>query len=224
MACHFGEVANRVRRDTRACSFGSSGSWAAGTGMKPGGAMVSSRVPRLCCGASICTHSGPLCCDVLRRRASKTSVGNGHRLQWGSASEYVTPNSPVCHALTACIGESRRRGFGVADGSRAPVVGASQLVRPWPLACLSRQNAGQKRRVLLEKETAPWVEGGGTPRAPLEQSGSRPDGGGGRHRPAASSPYVARSIPARGPSRFSGLYGSISGPPCIHEIWVSFLK
>lgn len=37
-----------------------------------------------------------------------------------------------------------------------------------------------------QKETAAWVEGGETPRPPLEQSGSRPDGGGGRHRPAAS--------------------------------------
>jgi hypothetical protein len=54
------------------------------------------------------------------------------------------------------------------------------------------------RRAYRQKETAAWVEGGGTPRPPLEQSGSRPDGGGGRHRPAASSRSNAGSVPVIG--------------------------
>ena len=75
-----------------------------------------------------------------------------------------------------------------------------------------------------QKETAAWVEGGGTPRPPLEQSGSRPDGGGGRHRPAASSRDDAEFVPADPIHRFGDLTITISQASFIVEIEVSFLK
>jgi hypothetical protein len=82
---------------------------------------------------------------------------------------------------------------------------------------------GQDLRV-WGKETAAWVEGGGTPRPPLEQSGSRPDGGGGRHRPAALSPRNAPFIPTLGVPVIEALERWISGQPFIREIGLSFLK
>ena len=75
-----------------------------------------------------------------------------------------------------------------------------------------------------QKETAAWVEGGETPRPPLEQSGSRPDGGGGRHRPAASRVRYAASVPTHAPNKIVGLRPTISVLHFISEMQVSFLK
>jgi len=66
--------------------------------------------------------------------------------------------------------------------------------------------------------------GGETPRPPLEQSGSRPDGGGGRHRPAASPWRYAAAMPIHVPQSIEQLVPTLELLHFSYEMQVSFLK
>jgi hypothetical protein len=108
-------------------------------------------------------------------------------------------------------------------GSRLEGTSHAALPRPVLSNC-NRRLAGGCQSDSARKETAAWVEGGETPRPPLEQSGSRPDGGGGRHRPAASSRDKARCVPAEVHHYFKGLGLLVRSQAFKVEIEVAFLK
>ena len=159
----------------------------------------------------------------LRRGASSiSSVCNSRR-----GGSFVTACSHRVHAR-------RPRRVTIMDGALDSLsVAYSQVVVALPAGQhVSGSAARQSYRRFVtagsracgQKETAAWVEGGGTPRPPLELGGSRPDGGGGRHRPAASSRDDAEFVPAEGVHSFSDLTITISPLSFIVEIEVSFLK
>ena len=134
----------------------------------------------------------------LRRGASSiSSVCNSRR-----GGSFVTACSHRVHAR-------RPRRVTIMDGALDSLsVAYSQVVVALPAGqhvsgSAARQQSYRRfvtagSRACGQKETAAWVEGGGTPRPPLELGGSRPDGGGGRHRPAASSRDDAWGVPAGG--------------------------
>jgi hypothetical protein len=76
----------------------------------------------------------------------------------------------------------------------------------------------------LTKRNSGLGGGGETPRPPLEQSGSRPDGGGGRHRPAASRGKPAGVVPILLPCAFVRLAPILAVLHFSYENQISFLK
>jgi len=79
-----------------------------------------------------------------------------------------------------CGGASSVAALGAVDSrSRA----AGQRLAQSGNNSISQNQSARKS----DKRNSGLGGGGETPRPPLEQSGSRPDGGGGRHRPAAST-------------------------------------
>jgi len=93
----------------------------------------------------------------------------------------------------------------------------------------SRSRARQEQPRTLSKQSRTkrnsGLGGGGeTPRPPLEQSGSRPDGGGGRHRPAASPWTYAAAMPIHVPQSIEQLVPTLELLHFSYEMQVSFLK
>jgi len=156
-----------------------------------------------------------ICCEEF---AERSLTGMPLRPGFSQVEGARAPGSELARAASGPLGRRGVNRHGGRERRHFP------FNRPVKISAASFRRRTFSVRVTETKRNSGLGGGGGTPRPPLEQSGSRPDGGGGRHRPAASTHIQARPVPIDASSESDALCAAFAVAQFISEMYVSFLK